>query len=190
MNMHQKILGIVLLGAMSLASAQTTSNETQTENLGKVTLGLHGPEVNFEWALSNQFVWENSFGVGMGMATDGSEISYDWDLGAPTPYLKSELKFLYNFDKRVSKGKNTANNSANYIGLQTKYSFGDGRRFSILNPSLLTDIHWGLQRDLGSKFLINSHIGVGILHDFDYQKTSVSPTFKVAFNYILFKTPK
>lgn len=190
MKMHQKILGLMFLGATSIISAQSTESANQTENLGKVSLAFHGPEVSYEWALSNEFVWENSFGLGMGMSTNGNSNSYDWDLSSPTPFLKSELKYLYNFAKRVAKGKDTQNNSANYIGLQTKYSFGDGRAYSILNQSLLTEIHWGLQRNLGSRFLINTHIGLGILNDFEYQKAAVSPTFKVAFSYIIFKNVK
>lgn len=96
----------------------------------------------------------------MGSNIQGNSVEYIFELGVPTPYFKSELKFIYNFQKRITKEKNTLNNSGNYIGLQTKFSFGN-LGYSNLNQTLLTEIHWGIQRALDKRFILNTHVGLG-----------------------------
>ena len=92
---------------------------------------------------------------------------------------------MYNRDKRESKGKGLNNNSGNYVGLQGKYSFGD-RGFFDLNRAILTEIHWGIQRNLGQKFTFNLHLGLGHIADLDLKQGSLTPTFGLRFGYRIF----
>src|SRR5690554_859830 len=108
-------LGVTALIFTNTLSAQTEDNKA-LENLARINLGPHGLDLSYELSISNEFIWENSLGIGMGSNVYGSSTEFVFDFGQPVPYLKSELKYIYNFDRRISKGKSTSNNSGNYIG--------------------------------------------------------------------------
>ncbi len=146
---------------------------------------MHGLSFAYELPLSNKFVWENAIGTGMGMSAENSSATYSLDIVKPVPFLKSKLKFVYNINKRIEKEKNIRNNAGNYIALQTKYSFGRSAN-STYNRSMLTELHWGIQRDLGGNFLFNTHIGLGYLGDFNSNSWAFSPPIGVSFGYRIF----
>lgn len=186
-NLHRKkmkkLITITFLTLTTFLFAQNRNDELV--NYGRLNLGLHGLDLSYELSITEKFVWENSLGVGMGSNVYGSSVEYIFDLIRPTPYLKSELKYIYNFKKRLSKGKSILHNSGNYIGLQTKYSFGNSNE-SLLNQTMLTEIHWGIQRPLGKKIIFGIHIGLGYIKDFDTKDEDISPTFGLRFGYKLF----
>jgi hypothetical protein len=174
-------IGILLFSNFLLAQA----NDNLLKNFARVNLGLHGIEASYELSFSERFVWENSLGIGMGANSNASSAEFHFDLANPTPFVKSELKYIYNIKKRESKGKTILNNSGNYIGLQTKYSFGNSNVYE-LNRTSLTEVHWGLQRSLGGKFIFNFHIGLGYLNDYNTNEGAISPTLGLRFGYKLF----
>ncbi|GHA51962.1 hypothetical protein GCM10007103_35440 [Salinimicrobium marinum] len=161
------------------------SNDNLLDNFARINLGLHGIEGSYELPVSKKFVWENSLGIGMGANVNASSAEFNLDFGNLTPFLKSELKYVYNINKRESKGKNIVNNSGNYIGLQTKYSFGNSKAYH-LNSTSLTEVHWGLQRSLGGNYVFDFHIGLGYLNDYNTNEGAVSPTLGLRFGYKLF----
>ncbi len=180
----KKIIVLVLV-LCSFFSFSQDKTSPALDKFTRINLGFHGLEVTNELPISKSFVWENSLGIGMGYSTIGSGVSYTLYLDAPTPYITSELKFLYNRNKRFSKGRSTMNNSGNYIGLQTKYSFGNTSTLDI-NQALLSDIHWGIQRPLGERFIFDFHIGFGYLSDFNLEEGIFTPTLGLRFGYKLF----
>lgn len=161
------------------------SSEDGLTNFARINLGLHGLEASYELPVSKRFVWENSLGIGMGANVNGGGAEFHFDFARPVPFLKSELKYIYNIEKRVSKGKNVLNNSGNYVGLQTKYSFGNSGTYA-LNRSSLTEIHWGIQRSLGGDFVFDFHVGLGYLSDYETEDDAISPTLGLRFGYRLF----
>lgn len=177
----RKILPIAFLGLTNFLLAQPESHEFT--NIGRVNLGLHGLEVSYELPIARKFVWENNFGIGMGSSVRGNSVEFV--LSFPTLYIKSELKFIYNTRKRILKEKITLNNSGNYIGLQSKFNFGKSS-YRDLNQSLLTEIHWGVQRSLDERWILNVHVGLGYLRDFDTFNGAMSPTLGLRFGYKLF----
>ena len=183
-SLMKKILFFSFL-LISFSNFAQTEPQPTIEDLGKINVGLHGVEFSYEFPLSNKFLWENSLGVGMGSRVKMNKTYYTFILNNPTPYLKSELKYVYNTKKRLEKNKKVDLNSGNYIALQSKYSFGDKDYFD-LNKTLLTEIHWGIQRPLGKKFTFNTHVGVGFLKDFETEYAEFSPTIGVKFGYKLF----
>ena len=180
----KKLLSIVFIVFTTVSFAQDVA-KAPLNQFARVNLGLHGLELTYELPISDSFVWENSFGVGMGSYTLDNTVNYRLYLNNPTPYFTSELKFHYNRQKRTNKGRSTLNNSGNYIGLQTKYSFGNDRTFR-LNKTLLSELHWGIQRPLGKRFIFDLHIGIGYLFDFYFNDGHISPTFGLRFGYKLF----
>lgn len=181
----KKTLLVILLSILGFnANAQQNKSDT-LDNFAKIELGLHGLSFAYELPLSNKFVWENSIGAGMGMSTENNSLTYSLDVIRPVPFLKSKLKFVYNINKRIANEKNIRNNAGNYIALQTKYSFGRPAN-NTYNRSMLTELHWGIQRNLGGNFLFNTHIGLGYLGDFDSNSGALSPTIGVSFGYRIF----
>ena len=178
---------IITFYLLVLASFTYAQNEDSTglTKFGRLNIGVHGIEFSYELPISNKLVWENNLGIGLGMNTNGGMAHYYFALDRPTPFVKSELKFIYNRKKRISKERNIHNNSGNYIGFQAKYSFGNNNVYD-LNESILTEIHWGLQKNLGKRFLFNTHVGFGYLWDFHNKTGQPSPTIGVRFGYKLF----
>ncbi|WP_133273497.1 hypothetical protein [Hymenobacter radiodurans] len=82
---------------------------------------------------------------------------------ALAPVLLVEPRYYYNFLKRSNKGKNTANNSANYLALGGSYVFGAtvGDRVSVQQGVSVVP-KWGLRRPLGQRFFFETAIGLGI----------------------------
>ena len=181
----KKTLLVILLFTLGFNVNAQEKNNDNLDNFGKVELGFHGLSLGYDLPISNKFVWENALGAGMGMNAESNSASYSLDFTRPVPFLKSSLKFVYNIRKRIEKGKITENNSGNYLALQTKYSFGKADSYT-LNSSMLTEIHWGLQRSLGGNFIFKTHIGLGFVRDFDNNSTGFSPTFGLVFGYRLF----
>lgn len=160
--------------------------QEKLEQTGKVSLGLQGFELSYEHPFAKTFIWESSLGAGVGMNATNNGIEYNFNIPNVAPFITTGAKWMYNFDKRVAKEKDTKNNAANYLGLQTKFSFGNDGSINFQNQALLTDIHWGLQRNLGSKFTINTNIGLGYMHDFENTAGSISPILRLKFGYRIF----
>ena len=179
----KKFFTIAILLFSNLLMAQ--SNDNLLDNFARINLGLHGIEASYELPVSKKFVWENSLGIGMGANVNASSAEYYLDFGNLAPFVKSELKYIYNINKRGSKGKNIINNSGNYIGLQTKYSFGNSKVYH-LNSISLTEVHWGIQRSLGGNFIFDFHMGLGYLNDYNTNEGAISPTLGLRFGYKLF----
>lgn len=176
----KKCLLAVLLATNAAGFAQST-----LEKVGKVSLGLQGAEFSYELPLGKSFLLESTAGLGVGMDVNHDKSTYSFYLLDPAPFVSTQLKWIYNREKREVKDKNNANNAGNYVGLQTKYSFGHPNSLA-LNKALLTDLHWGLQRSLGSKFTFNTNIGLGYMYDFDTTYGDVAPVLRVKFGYRLF----
>ena len=175
----------LFFGSIGLSSAQETEENTLYK-LGRINWGLHGFELSYEAPVSKSLVWENSLGAGMGASANNGAVEFLLDFAQPVPFVKSQLKLIYNRNKRIRKERTVAMNAGNYVGLQSKYSFGKGsdRR---LNETLLTELHWGFQRPLGKKFTLNTHVGLGYLRDFDRNGGGASLTLGVRFGYVILK---
>ena len=147
-----------------------------------------GVGASYEFPISEKKLLDFGFGVGGGV--DETE-SYVWDFESSIAiYVKGEIRQYYNLSKREEKGKRTLNNSGNYFGLQVKYfsqRISEGSEFPVpLNNSILTQLHWGLQRSLGGNWLFNLHLGFGVLRNLDNKNGLLSPALGLKFSYKLF----
>lgn len=179
----------ILLSMFMLLSMTAFTQETQ--NLGKVQAGFNGIGLSYEHAFSPKITWENTIGIGGGNAVNdfpsGKQVSYRYDLGQPSVFARTELKYFYNLTKRSEKGKQTAFNSGNYIAYQGKY-MGENEYTAYHNQSLVNEIHWGLQRQLGQgNFLMDLQLGAGYIYDYNTKASSVLPTLGFEFGYVIFK---
>lgn len=183
-----------------VVSSQLFSQDTEEEpldHLFKVELGFQGVGLAYELPLSDRWSIDFSSGLGGGYYITnqaGINIQYTWIINDPVIYVKSEAKYHYNRPKRLRKGKSLRNNASNYLAFQTKYTtervFSSSIASQIedpLNNTLLNEIHWGIQRPVGQRFLFNLHLGLGVATDYDFNNTSAYPGFGLKFSYILVK---
>ena len=180
--MKKIILLAIILGFMTSSYGQTPIPETKLSSLTKLDLGLQGIGLTFEPRLSNTLTTDLSFGFGGGYNI--SEGSINYHIFKPALYFCATPKYFYNLKKRINKGKTTQYNSGNYMGIRLKYNMPLYKKSDIIRNSILTNIHWGIQRIIGNHWTINSNIGVGYAHDIDYNFGTIYPALDFKFSYI------
>ncbi len=179
----KKIIVIVLVMVVNTVFSQ---KESKLEKQFKAEFVFTGFGFSYELPLAKK--WIVDLGAGIGGGVDESE-SYPSSFNSPAAYFKSEFKYVYNREKRLIKSKSIISNSGSYIALQAKYTtkrFSESATDEPSNNAILTDVHWGIQTPLGSNWLFNFHIGLGILRDLDNNNGLMSPTLGLKFSYILF----
>lgn len=192
-------IALVLLAVnLSLFAQSAETDEEPLRRLFKMELGGPGLGLAYELPVANRWSVDVSMGLGGGYHIVNSFNSYKfqylWVLNDPVIYLKSEVKYHYNRPKRLRRGKSLRNNASNYVAFQTKYTtervFGSTAFDQLrdpLNNTLLNEIHWGLQRPLGQRFLFNFHLGLGYAYDYDFGNGGLYPGLGLKFSYILFR---
>jgi hypothetical protein len=159
------IFTLAFLASSFLLFGQNTSPENDLEKLVKLDLGLRGIGITYEPKLSNKMSIELSGGIGGGYDISFQEFTYLWNLLDPALYVIVNPKYYYNKNKRQAKGKSTALNSGNYIGLGIKYTSRGISESTNVWDALLFNLHWGMQRTLGQRWTFNAHAGVGYAID-------------------------
>ena len=184
--MKRENFTLLFLLCTSLSFAQKSNVPLQ--NLTKLDLGFRGVGFSFEPALGKTMSIDLSTGLGGGYEISDNSFTYSWDLLAPAIYVIVNPKFYYNREKRSEKGKNMASNTGNFIGLAIKYT----SRSIVENPTvwdaLLFNLHWGIQRPVGKRWIFNTHVGVGYAVDAtDLSNSSGSfyPALDLRFGYVL-----
>jgi hypothetical protein len=182
---------IVLLVACTcilvFAKAQTTKSLV---SLKKIDLGLQGIGFSYELKSTTNFTFDLCAGAGGGYDIyEGGQFAY-YPL-KPALYLSLAPKYFYNFQKRISKEKNTQLNSANYFGISIKYVKTFAPQIDAYQPIspevVLMNIHWGIQRAIGGHWLFNFQSGVGYAIDAEYEYGTIYPALDVKFAYVLGK---
>jgi hypothetical protein len=171
------------------------SEDSQLSEQFKLSFNIVSFEAAYELPITNSIGLEAGIGLGAGNYIR-STILNSKELGAslsfksfPPVRFRTKLKYVYNRDKRLKNGRDISYNSGNYIGIQGTFTTGQSNVTDIKNPPnnvLLTEVHWGLQRSLGGKWLFNVNAGVGYGYDFKNKLGKVYPAVGLEFAYILF----
>lgn len=137
----------------------TAQDQTLVED-GLFSVNILLPGLEYERGLSNESTLDLRAGTGFGLTGgSGRDTQYGIFLNAHTQY-----RYYYNFEKRLEKGKNIANNSANYLALNASFDFGDpiigDYPYSLDYGGVLGPV-WGLQRYYGSGFKLDLNLGAG-----------------------------
>ncbi|ARS34241.1 hypothetical protein [Pontibacter actiniarum] len=196
-NFLAAALSIISFGALA-QTASPAQPSTKLESMSKIELGLHGLGLAYEVPLSARWSANLSAGLGGGYAIEQNDFengfNSTWIINEPVAYFRSEFKYTYNRDRRLSKSKSILNNAGNYVAFQVKYTTNrvfEGNDYSFLeeplNRTLLNEAHWGMQRPLGQKFIFNLHLGLGYATDFDFDNSQLYPAAGVQFSYVISK---
>src|SRR5688572_2626899 len=100
-----------LLSAFLIANASACFAQSSLEKVGKVSLGLQGAEFSYELPLGKSLLLESAAGLGVGMDVNRTKSTYSFYLLDPVPFVSTQLKWMYNREKREAKEKNNANNA-------------------------------------------------------------------------------
>ncbi|PRX45265.1 DUF3575 domain-containing protein [Salegentibacter salegens] len=127
---------------------------------GLLSINILTPGLEYEYGLTNSTTLDLRAGSAFGYR-DNSYFGEDFGI---YPTFNVQYRYYYNLEKRLNKGKNIKNNSANYIALSgsvqsgkpiigdLEYSEG---YFGTVGPV------WGLQRYYGSGFKLDLNLGAG-----------------------------
>ncbi len=194
----KKLLFTLLLSSSLFAQEKAT-------DLFNANVSFIGIGIQYEKALS-----ENFTAVGSLDYLGGFRYSYSDFYGSDFEYILTtnialEGRYYYNFDRRIGKGKNTKNNSGNYIALKGTYTpdwltTSNSDNLGV-NPQGSITFNYGFKRSFAQNFFYEFYTGLGLClyqetytnYDFDnYTTSEVKSTntgvaldlgFRVGYNF-------
>lgn len=136
-------------------------------NLGIVSLGMqHEAGIGRKWALHSEIgVSLNPYTV-----TNYSSLQDKTEF-VTSPYFIIEPRFYYGLDRRQRLGKNTQNNSSNYLSVKTHFAAADwaisnsDRRFEPASALFIVPT-FGIRRSFAKRFFYEFSFGAGFQHNF------------------------
>lgn len=173
-----------LLFTLFILSTKFTSAQTSLENKYKVELGLQGISIGTEIPINNVFL--SDINLGWGGINDFSEsgVSYEWSQKSNSLFIRGQIRYYFNRERRLKKGHSLKNNAGTFIALQTKYYFKGIEAYNI-GKYWLNELQFGQQLPLGNHFIFRYHLGIGNASDLDYHNNKIYPTLGFAFGYTL-----
>ena len=178
-----KILVLLLTVNISALAQKLGSNSLHT--LNKFDIGFGGIGYSYEKKLDHFITVD--LNVGIGGSYDISEDHFNYQLNPLKPSLYASInpKFFFNNKKRSFQNKTQLLNSGNYFGGRIKYATKSISPNLYSNDILLFNIHWGLQRAISKRFLMNFHSGIGYADNIDSTFDTVYPSIEFKFSYVL-----
>ncbi len=130
-----------------------------------VQIGVLGFWAHNETRLQNNFSLRTEVGFDTGLFSSNSDYS-GTDVGVVfIPSISLEPKFYYNLEKRISKGKNIAKNSGNFIALRLNYRPDWFTLSNVENTSVADNIaiipKWGIKRTFWKHLTYELGAGIG-----------------------------
>lgn len=133
--------------------------------LTKLQLGFHGVGISFQRRMGRKWTIDLATGLGGGYSTSYNDFKYLVRVSKPVVYVSLNPRLYYNLEKRAAKGKNTSMNAGNYFGFKVNYTtrniIGEAEVWDVL----LFNLHWGMQRSISKRWIVNGHVGVGYAMD-------------------------
>ncbi|MDT0684950.1 hypothetical protein [Autumnicola psychrophila] len=162
--MKKFLLTLTLCGLAFIAKSQNASVEESTYGIQTGVLGIW---VHNEAKLSNQIALRSEIGFDSGIF---GGMFYE-DIGfLMAPVITLEPRWYYNLDKRISKSRNIAGNSGNFVSLKTSYNtdwfvISNYDHINIINQVSIVPT-WGIKRNLGRHFTYEAGFGLGYRYSF------------------------
>lgn len=140
--------------------------QDKATDLFNINLSILGVGVQYEKALNNNFTAVGSLDYSGGFRYSnnylyGSDFEY-----ILTTNIELEGRYYYNFNRRISKRKNTSNNSGNYLALKAVYipdwlTYSNSKNLSV-DPQGMITFNYGLKRSFAQNFFYEFYTGLGI----------------------------
>lgn len=185
-----KLLFLVVFFALLLQASTLSSQSLKT--VPKIGLGINGLEFSVEIPLAEKISIEPA--IGFGPSYDFSDkdaltkkMGWHWALLEPSVHASLYGKFFYSRNKRISKGKSMLFNSGHFIGVKVKYLSKPLTNDELHGQTntLLANLNWGAQRNLGSHWNYSYSVGLGYGRNLDYSYGTFYPAFDLKIAYVL-----
>lgn len=154
----RKIIIVILTSFTAFSFAQEKATD-----IFNAKAGFIGAWIGYEKALSSDFTLNGELGYEGGFFYSSwvsDKVNFIF-----TTTLSLEGRYYYNFDRRIEKGKNTKNNSANFIAIEAEYTPDWGTSSNADNVNVLRTFtiipKYGFKRNLSDKFNFEFSIGPG-----------------------------
>ena len=181
----KKIILLCFFGISTSIFAQ--ENASVEKSLTGVQVGLFGADVYNEAKLAEEWVLRSQFSLNSSIW--GGDL-YSNTGFALTPSLSIAPKYYYNLKKRSENGKNTTNNSANYLSLRIDYFpnwfvISNVKNLSV-NDGIFFTPTYGIRRNFAENFNyeFRAGLGFGTLFKGNYgTQTRLDLSFKVGYDF-------
>lgn len=163
----KETLLILACGLISGLGCAQLSNEIRTEKIWRVN--FLNPAVELEVPTGMYSSFSAALGVGYGGGFPGLTL-HNGDGGfiyIISPFGELQQKWYYNLNKRHSKGRNTVNNSGNFVSIRF-ISRGHSIAENVIRSSnfdFAIGPTWGIQRKWGKNFHFLFDIGAQYYFD-------------------------
>ena len=152
--MKKILLTLTFCGLTFIAKSQNASVEQSTYGIQTGVLGIW---FHNETKLSEQITVRSELGFDSGIFGGSFYDGVDFLM---TPVITLEPRWYYNLDKRVSKSRNIAGNSGNFVSLKTSYNpdwfvISNYDNLRVVNQISIIPT-WGIRRNIGKSFYIRN----------------------------------
>ncbi len=182
--MKGNILAIFLILVSWNNYSQTTNNVNKHLLKGNL---LFTPSLSYEFGIHKSSTVKLEIGTSLTIFEKFNKTSVGF-----FPKVETQYKYYYNLKKRHNKGKNTQNNSANFIAMlgifhDEKNIIGQDDRVSDV---ILIGPAWGIQRSYKGGLSLLVEIGFG--YDFGYEEINDTngrpfPIIGFELGWVIFK---
>lgn len=186
MNFTKFTLVIFILCVNVVKSQDFVTDTTALPFLQKAEFSVLGLGANYEIPVSKVLSLDSGLGFASGGQVINNTTKFNKSFLNPAFYFKTELKYYYNRYVRVAKKLPTRNGEGCYFAFQNKLL--TPRIFDSKEPLsavLMTEVHWGIQRNVYKDFLLNLHVGLGRSFDFTTQGSAYYTSIGVKVSYII-----
>jgi hypothetical protein len=173
-----------ILSALLLSFINSNAQDNKLEN-NQFKINILSPGLTYEKRTGNLTSLASNLNLSAGFA-------YDSDSGTTlllSPYIREELRYYYNFEKRNAKNKSTRNNSANFIALTGSYYFkpiSNSEYVSLYDGVTIAPV-WGLQRTYRSGINFNIIGGAGYNFGTNDRTANFVPVINFTLGWVIGK---
>ena len=189
------VLGLVLLSFW--AKAQETEKVSVAKELFGVQLGLISASFQYEFKLDRKLTLMGEVGAEYLYSSrernDAAKTQESVTIIAP--YIAFEPRWYYGLDRRQRLGKNTQNNSSNYVGLTTSYFSTQTPLFKSGDYGIVSAIRviprYGIRRSFAKNFNYEFSGGVGYMYNIfnnnecncEHNSTTIDLQARIGYNF-------
>lgn len=163
----------LLLTISLFGNAQTVvTNDSVTgveKSLFNIQTGFIGLWVSHEARLNNAIALKSEIGLDAGYFVGYQTNNKSVFMAGPS--INLEPRWYYNMESRAAKGRNTANNASNFVGVSFKYlpdwfTLSNTDNYNIADQIIILP-KWSIRHNLGrSNFNYEAGAGVGYQYTF------------------------
>lgn len=180
--MKQQIYTLLFLSLGILAKSQNADVE---KNLTGIQAGFFGANLYHETKIAEKTTLRGDINLNVGAAARVNFVGNSNVTVVAFPSVRIQPRYYYNIAKRAEKGKNTLNNSANYLSLNVEYVpewvlFSNKNGIRGTNQIRFVPTY-GIRRNFAQNFNYEFNVGLGYATSVGYPKNSSGTTLDLSF---------